>query len=88
MNQAEWKAIETRLDRIENALGAIANRPPEDRCITREQLSAQLDLFKDRVEEDVNARFERQSLLIEALRSMIRHTDSLLERVLAAIGED
>ena len=83
----EWDEIEGRLDRIERAIDLVAAKSQTSDFVTRAELTEKLEDLKCRMDQDVEARFECQSLSVEALRTMIRHTDSLLERVLGALGE-
>lgn len=85
--EKEWDEIEGRLDRIERAIDLVAARSEETDFITRTELTEKLGDLKHQIDHEVDARFECQSLSVEALRTMIRQTDSLLERVLGALGE-
>jgi hypothetical protein len=90
-DQKEWDEIEGRLDRIERAIGAVAAAKAAPAAnanyVTRDELATKLEQVRQRIEGEVDAKLETQSLSVEALRTMIRHTDSLLERVLGMLGE-
>ena len=86
-DEQEWEKIDGRLDRIERALDLAANRSLEADFVTRDELNDQLLQLKRRIDGEINSKFDTQSLSVEALRTMIRQTDGLLERVLSALGE-
>jgi hypothetical protein len=83
--EKEWDEIEGRLDRIERAIDLVAAKSERADFVTRTELTGELEDLKHQVDQEVEARFECQSLSVEALRTMIRQTDSLLERVLGAL---
>lgn len=87
LDQQEWDEIENRLDRIERAIDTVATKSERTDFVTRDELTGRLEELNHRITGEVDAKFECQSLSVEALRTMIRHTDSLLERVLGALGE-
>lgn len=85
--EKEWEEIEGRLDRIERAIDAVVIHANSENLVTTDELEKKLQELKHRIDGEVDAKFECQSLSVEGLRTMIRHTDSLLERVLNALGD-
>jgi hypothetical protein len=83
--------LEARVDTLHVALARVAGQTEQfetrldqlaSRMVTKDEIQQTLERVFGRVEEEVEARFEHQARLVEALRTMVAQTDELLQRVL------
>ena len=86
-NKAEFGLIKARIDALDLAVARLGQQTSEfhsrmDNSVTREQLSQALERAFGRLETDVDARLDRQTRAVEALRLMVGQTDELLQKVL------
>lgn len=90
-NNAEFGLIKARIDALDLAVARLGQQTNEqakevrsrmDNIVTREELSQALDRAFGRLETDVDAKFDRQTRAVEALRLMVGQTDELLQKVL------
>jgi hypothetical protein len=86
-NAAGVETMRARVDTIHVAVARLAEQTEQlqirlDQMVTKDELSHTLDRVFGQLERGVDARFERQTRSVEALRMMVGQTDELLQRVL------
>jgi Na+/phosphate symporter len=79
--------LQARVELIDAAVTRLTERSVQlqsrlDEMVTREELSQMLERIFAPLEQRIEARFEHQVRSVEALRTMVRQTDELLQRVL------
>ena len=85
-------SMEERLIRIEKGLESLL-KPAEPSApqgtgvlfVTHDELTAAMGQISRSIEDDVERRFAVQNRSVQSLRTMIAHTDALLEHVLERI---
>lgn len=86
--------LEARLDTLHVAVARLAGQTEKaetrleqtaTQMVTKDELHQTLERVFGRVEDEVEARFEHQARSVEALRTMVGHTDELLQRVLEGL---
>lgn len=85
--RAEIGQLKARIDGLDLAVSHLSMLVEQAHSrlgdtISREDLSRELDQLFGKLENDVDARFERQTRSVEALRIMVGQTDELLQKVL------
>lgn len=86
-NAAPLRVLQARVDTIHVAVARLSDRMEQlqaqmDQRVITDNMTEPLDLVCGQLERGVAARFEHQTRAVEALRSMVGHTDELLQRVL------
>ena len=76
-----------RIDALDLAVARLRERADDtdtalQHALTRQELSHTLDQVLEKLERDVDSRFDRQARSVEALRVMVGQTDELLQKVL------
>lgn len=89
-NAVGLETLQARVDTIHVAVARLAADTEKiqarlQETVTKDELAETLDRAFGQMERGVDGRFEHQTGAIEALRSMIRQTDQLLERVLEGL---
>jgi hypothetical protein len=87
VNQTQLKLAKARIDALDLALARLGEQVGEiharlEHAVTEEELAQTLDRVFGRMESEVDARFDRQTRSVEALRLMVGQTDELLQKVL------
>lgn len=84
---AGMETVNARIDTLNVAVARLAEQSERfqsrlDQMVTKDELSQTLERVFGQLERGVNARFEHQTVSVEALRMMVGQTDELLQRVL------
>lgn len=79
--------LKARADGLDLAVAQLGDRLNQTQAklaqsITHEELSRVFDQVFGKFQDDIDARFERQTHSVEALRDMVGQTDELLQKVL------